>query len=382
MARKKKDNLDVFEKAFNESGLSNAETATEITDMDAFGEEFSDSITDMDDNEDQQDNAEDNQNETVDVHEDNTDIPENILNNMQSAQTAEETNEQPDTQDSVQVSEEESTWVSDSFDAFAEALGWSVEDDEKPTNVDEFIEYIGQVVEQNSTPKYADQRIEQLDNYVKNGGRFEDFYQNQSQAMSYDNIDIEDESNQKAVVRDYLKLSGYTDEQINRKIERYEDADVLSEEAEDAVERLKQYTQHQLEVQQYQQEQARQAQEAQMREFVSNLNQSIANLDNIRGISVPKSDRRALYDYITKVDADGLTQYQKDFNGNLVNNLIESAYFTMKGDSLLGTARRDGQTSAANKLRNMLKHQAKNHSSYNVSEEKQRSVADIASRWL
>lgn len=382
MARKKKDNLAVFEKAFNESGFSNAETTTEITDMDAFGDEFSDSITDMDDNEDQQDNAEDNQNETVDVHEDDTDIPENILNNMQSTQTVEETNEQPDTQDSAQISEAESTWVSDSFDAFAEALGWSVEDDEKPTNVDEFIEYIGQVVEQNSTPKYADERIEQLDNYVKNGGRFEDFYQNQSQAMSYDNIDIEDESNQKAVVRDYLKLSGYTDEQINRKIERYEDADVLSEEAEDAVERLKQYTQHQLEVQQYQQEQARQAQEAQMREFVSNLNQSIANLDNIRGISVPKSDRRALYDYITKVDADGLTQYQKDFNGNLVNNLIESAYFTMKGDSLLGTARRDGQTSAANKLRTMLKHQAKNHSSYNVQEEKQRSVADIASRWL
>lgn len=380
MARKKKDNLSVFEKAFNESGLSNAETTTEVTDMDSDRFEETSTI-DMDNlttNDDTSDDAEGNE-VGDDKFEDNSPIPENVLNNNNASDSDQQMQlEQPDTE-TTQI---ETDWVSDSFDAFAEALGWDVEADEKPTNVDEFIDYIGQVVEQNSTPKYADQRIEQLDQYVKNGGRFEDFYQNQSHAMSYENIDIEDESNQKAVVRDYLKLSGYTDEQINRKIERYEDADMLGEEAEDAVDKLKEYTQRQLEVQQYQQEQARQAQEAQMREFISNLNNSIANLDNIRGISVPKSDRKALYDYITKVDADGLTQYQKDFNGNLVNNLIESAYFTMKGDSLLGTARRDGQTSAANKLRNMLKHQAKNHSSYNVQEEKQRSVADIASRWL
>lgn len=379
MARKKKDNLSVFDKAFNESGFSNAESSPEVVDMDSIESPFdATTITDMDDD-NQQEEAEDDENELVDIHEDNTEIPEDILNNNMSESQEQEEPEQSEEDDVTNI---ESSWVSDSFDAFAEALGWDVEDDEKPKNVDEFIDYIGQVVEQNSTPQYADQRIAQLDEYVKNGGRFEDFYQNQSQAVSYDNIDIEDESNQKAVVRDYLKLSGYTDEQINRKIERYEDADVLSEEAEDAIGKLKEYTQHQLEVQQYQQEQARQAQEAQMREFVSSLNQSIASLDNIRGIAVPKSDRKALYDYITKVDADGLTQYQKDFNGNLVNNLIESAYFTMKGDSLLGTARRDGQTSAANKLRNMLKHQAKNHSSYNVQEEKQRSVADIASRWL
>jgi len=89
---------------------------------------------------------------------------------------------------------------------------------------------------------------------------------------------------------------------------------------------------------------------------MNNLNSGIQNLDNIRGIAIPKEDRKALYDYITKTDADGLTQYQKDFNANMVNNLIESAYFTMKGDTLLGNAKKNGQTSAANKLRTMLRH--------------------------
>lgn len=115
---------------------------------------------------------------------------------------------------------------------------------------------------------------------------------------------------------------------------------------------------------------------------MDSLNSSIASLDNIRGISVPKEDRKALLDYITKTDADGLTQYQKDFNKNMVTNLIESAYFTMKGDALLNTAQRNGQTSAASKLRTMLKHQSKNHTIYGAQEEKAPQAWEIASKFL
>lgn len=179
-----------------------------------------------------------------------------------------------------------------------------------------------------------------------------------------------------------MKMQGFTDEQISRKIERYEDADMLADEADDAVEQLKAIKAEQLRIAQKQQEQARLAQEEQARQFMTDLNSSIASLNNIRGIAVPKEDRKALLDYITKTDADGLTQYQKDFNKNIVNNLIESAYFTMKGDSLLGNARRSGQTSAVSKLRTMMKHQTKNHSSLNATDEKTPQAWEIASKWL
>ena len=76
-----------------------------------------------------------------------------------------------------------------------------------------------------------------------------------------------------------------------------------------------------------------------------------------------------------------MTQYQKDFNANMTQNLIESAYFTMKGDALIGEAKRTGQTTAAEKLRKMLRHQAKNHTAYNV-EDKPKSVVDLASRFF
>ena len=105
-------------------------------------------------------------------------------------------------------------------------------------------------------------------------------------------------------------------------------------------------------------------------------------MTNIRGINVPTEDRQRLYDYIFRTDANGLTQYQKDFNKNLSKNLIESAYFTMKGDALLSEAQRDGETSAAKKLRDILRSGTKNHSRSSVRQEKQHQAWDIASKYL
>ena len=388
MARKKKNPLGDFENALNSLGFGGQEGGDSVTDIDNQ-DVVNQVLDDPNDDIENLDNpdttvTEDNKDTTTDpnVREDDTQVPDNILNNTSDTNTVEENEQEETVEDNNTEIPGEAEQVGAFFDAFAEAAGWSVDDSERPKNVDEFVEYMSKVAEENSIPQYADDRIAQLDQYVKNGGRFEDFYQTQQRSMYYGNIDIEDESNQKAVVRDYYKLQGMNDEQINRKIERYEDADMLEDEATDAVNYLKAYEAQQAQYMAQQQEAQRQAQEQQAAQFVEDLTNGINGLADIRGIAIPKEDKKALYDYITKTDADGLTQYQKDFNGNLVNNLIESAYFTMKGDALLGEAKRNGQTSAASKLRNMLRHQTKNHSSYNVGTEKQPQLLDIASRYL
>ena len=388
MARKKKNPLGDFENALNSLGFGGQEGGDSVTDIDNqdMVNQVLDDPNDDIENLDNPDTTvtEDNKDTTTDpnVREDDTEVPDNILNNTSDTNTVEENEQEETVEDNNTEIPGEAEQVGAFFDAFAEAAGWSVDDSERPKNVDEFVEYMSKVAEENSIPQYADDRIAQLDQYVKNGGRFEDFYQTQQRSMYYGNIDIEDESNQKAVVRDYYKLQGMNDEQINRKIERYEDADMLEDEATDAINYLKAYEAQQAQYMAQQQEAQRQAQEQQAAQFVEDLTNGINGLADIRGIAIPKEDKKALYDYITKTDADGLTQYQKDFNGNLINNLIESAYFTMKGDALLGEAKRNGQTSAASKLRNMLRHQTKNHSSYNVGTEKQPQLLDIASRYL
>lgn len=390
MARKK-NSMAAFDNAFDNLGFSNAEQGESIANLD----------NDILDNEDvtkipgDDDTITNPDAQTTEPSEDNNDtnvqtnpVQDDLNNNNTTTQDSQQTTTTDDVDDidnsddtsNDEGLETEAANVGAFFDAFAEQLGWEVTDEEKPKSVEDLIGYIEDVVEENSKPQYADERIARLDAYVKNGGNFEDFYNKMSQSIEYDSLDIEDEDNQKLAVRDYLKLSGYTDEQISKKIERYEDADMLADEAEDALERLKLYQQRQVEEQQAYQEQIRRQQQEQAQQFVTNLNSTIDNLKSIRGVTIPKEDRKLLFDYITKVDANGLTQYQKDFNKNMVNNLIESAYFTMKGDALIGEATRNGQTTAANKLRQMLRHTTKNHSTYNI-DDKQRSVADIASAW-
>lgn len=388
---KKKQNIpSAFEDAMSGLGYSNTEQAGGVTNMDV-----QDTFVDVEPpitepgTETKPEEKENKPEEDVanDVNKDTSDIPQEVLDRMNGS-----TNDQTIVDNNVDTKEEltkedytEAQQVGALFDAVAESFGWSIDEigeENKPVTVDELTNYLKEVVNQNSVPEYADQRVKMLDEYVKQGGKFEDFYQAQQRQLDYENIDLENENNQRTVIRDLLKASGYSDEQINNKIERYESADMLEEEAEDALSRLKVIKQQETEQLQRQQEAARQRQVEESKAFFDAVTKDINNLTNIRGISIPKEDKRALFDYIFKTDANGYSQYQKDFNKNLTKNLIESAYFTMKADSFITEAKKTGETTAAQKLRQMLRHTSKNHSSYNADEDKQRQAWEIASKFL
>lgn len=375
-----------------DSIYGNGGETSETTDVTNMGRQ--DSVVEVEDDNKTPDNQEGDSEDVKDgddltVGNDKTEIPEHILNNSKEEKEADDNQDNGNTTNDndsgdTELSAEDVTeaqQVSALFDAVGESLGWNMadfKDEEKPVTVEEFTQYLGKVVEHNSVPQYADDRIAQLDEYVKNGGKFEDFYQKQQETLSFDNLDLENEDNQKSIIRELLKHNGYSDEQINNKISRYEDADMLYDESNDALDRLKVIRQQEIEESQKQQEEYARQQEEQNRQFFQSVQSDINNLSTIRGISIPKEDRAALYEYIFKVDQDGVSQYQRDFNKNLSKNLIESAYFTMKGDSLVSGAKRDGETSAAEKLRKIMRHTAKNHSTYN-SRQKQKSAAELVS---
>ena len=385
MAKKKNNIPTEFDDLLGNIGYNNPEEGGGITDIDEMIQENQPDVEEIIKNEPPVNNPEDGNNSGSDdpnAHEDTTEIPEHIDNQVQ--QTEVPPVEEPETKDTTtedptEADIVEAQQVSLLFEAIGNSLGWNldeIDDKDKPVTVDELTKYFSDVVEQNSKPEYADERIQALDEYVRNGGKFEDYYRRQQEALTLDNIDLEDETNQKAVLREFMQRAGYSDEQINKKITRYEDSDVLYDEAEDALDRLKQIRQHEVEEAARQQEEAAKYQEEQSKAFFDTVTKDINSLTNIRGIAVPKEDRKALFDYIFKVDQNGQSQYTKDFNKNLSKNLIESAYFTMKADSLISTAKKTGESSAADKLRNMLRHSAKNHSTFNA-DEKQKSATDL-----
>lgn len=222
---------------------SNAEENNAVTNIDDFV--APDTVLDDDDTNEPPVNTEDG-NETKDdtsTTEDKSDIPPEVIaqmstnDNTTTEQTTETQVEEPSDADVIEAQQ-----VGLLFDAVGQSLGWNMADineNDRPLTVDDLTNYLAETVRQNSVPVYADERVQQLDDFIKNGGKFEDFYNVQKEAMSLDNIDMEDETNQKAVIRELLKHNNYTDEQINKKISRYEDADMLYEESEDALDRLK-----------------------------------------------------------------------------------------------------------------------------------------------
>lgn len=318
---------------------------------------------------------------------DDSNIPQNTINNNHEDTSIETNNNEDENENEPSDADvREAEQVGLFFDAIGQSFGWNMDDikeEDRPLTVDDLTDYIREVVNQNSVPKYADERVQQLDEYVKNGGKFEDFYGQQQTSLSYDNLDMDDETNQKNVISELLKYSGYTDEQIKNKIERYEDADMLGEESEDALSRLKSIKKQQIEYEQQQQQLYMQQQEEQQRAFYTQCMNQINNLQSVQGIQIPASDRAKLADYIFNVDQDGVSKFQKDYNDQdkFINNLLTTAYITMKGDSLITTAKRDGESSATEKLRKILRHSSRNRSTYNT-EEKPKSAVELASKFF
>lgn len=284
--------------------------------------------------------------------------------------------EEAEEEEEVEDNNEENV-VTNFFDAMAEKLNWEFEEGEdKPKNVDELINYFQNVIEENSKPEYSSEEVEALDNFVKQGGDLKKYLTIDAE-LDLDDIDIEDEANQKLVVKQLLKEKGFSTKKIDKLVSRYEEAGLLEDEAQDALEDLKEIKEERKKQLLEDQKKAYREQLQRQQQFYDNVVSEIKGLKNIRGITVPEKDKKVLMDYILKPDTDGKTKYQKDYAKGGVKNLIESAYFTMNADKLIEAAKREGNNSAIDKFRRSLK-----SSSITTKSRKQATGSDDDPIWF
>ena len=284
--------------------------------------------------------------------------------------------EEAEEEEEIEDNNEENV-VTNFFDAMAEKLNWEFEEgEEKPKSVDELINYFQNVIEENSKPEYSSEEVEALDNFVKQGGDLKKYLTIDAE-LDLDDIDIEDEANQKLVVKQLLKEKGFSTKKIDKLVSRYEEAGLLEDEAQDALEDLKEIKEERKKQLLEDQKKAYREQLQRQQQFYDNVVSEIKGLKNIRGITVPEKDKKVLMDYILKPDTDGKTKYQKDYAKGGVKNLIESAYFTMNADKLIEAAKREGNNSAIDKFRRSLK-----SSSITTKSRKQATGSDDDPIWF
>lgn len=282
-------------------------------------------------------------------------------------------NDDEENEDGLSENPDSDNAISAFFDLINEDLGLELgEDETKPKTVKELVGLINEVIEDNSVPSYANEEVANIDEFVRNGGKLEDYFAVVSD-IDLDTLDIASESNQERVVKEFLSKKGFSNTQINKKIAKYKDADLLEDEAEDALESLKEIKIQEKEALLDAQKNQHDAAVLRQQKFINDVVDNVKALDNVRGIAIPKKDKEKLLAYILKADSTGKTAYQKDYEKNSVKNLLESAYFTMKGDALLSSAENTGRSAAIRNFKQSL------NSSTNVSKGAKRIKTDLKS---
>ena len=154
-----------------------------------------------------------------------------------------------------------------------------------------------------------------LDNYEE-GVPLNNLIEMSSKEQTYDSLNEanveKDASLQKALVKDLLTRSGWSQERIQKKIERYEDSGVLLEEAQDALASLKDIQKAEKEnyVEQQKQEQKQRAEAH--KQWLDDLNDHISKKEEILpGFKLSPKDKTNLYNGITKLDKSGKNEIMR-----------------------------------------------------------------------
>jgi hypothetical protein len=288
--------------------------------------------------------------------EDETDEP--IVDEPEKVdEVADEPTDEPE--DVTDVDEAEPEISSYFASTLIDKLGIELDDKEKKfEKVDDVIDLMAEIIKENSRPEFANDEVAAYDQYVRNGGSLKTLYEEiHKDSVDTTKLDLENEKDCKLVIETNLRNLGYKEEKIKKTIERYEDADVLKDEAEDAIEQINEFKIKKEKTLLANQEKERVEADMKNKQFFDNVVAYVNNLKDIRGVSVDSNAKKKIIDYIFRVTPDGSTQFQKAYASDAVKNLIESAYFIHPefGENLLNKTSKKATDDAMKKVRDKLK---------------------------
>lgn len=170
--------------------------------------------------------------------------------------------------------------------------------------------------------------VHKLVEFVEAGGdpkQFMDLYYNQS---SWADFKLEDESDSKAVLKEYLKAQGEDEDEINETLDTYEISGILEKKAKAALTKLqnaeKSYQEQLVEVQKKYDAEQKELAKKQYEDFKAKLYAK----DEIQGFKLTPKMKDNLWDFIMKPDKTGKTGLQKHNETN-ENAQFMYAYLAM-----------------------------------------------------
>lgn len=199
--------------------------------------------------------------------------------------------------------------------------------------------------------------------HLINGGEVGSFV-NQYSQVGFDKVDIKNSNNQKYVLSEFMKLRGDNTQEITENIELYEDNGILAKKAQVAQQKLVAFQEKQKQEFAERQRLAAEEKERTRGEVISNIQDTIANSEEIKGVPLSKKAKKELLSYMTVPtveinDPSGGVQYVTQFqademqSSNNIDEFILKAYLRMT-DYDLSSAKKKSVTAFSSKLRNSL----------------------------
>lgn len=194
------------------------------------------------------------------------------------------------------------------------------EDDEFTGTQEEMIELLSKVAEKKVDSKFDDmlsslpKENAEVIRAIRNGASLEDAYNLSQQEVDYESVDLEDANNQANIVGTYLESQGFSEESINRKISSFYKGGTLKEEALEYREKLQKAQEKTKEEFYSNLKKENEEAEARQIEESKEFRESVTSMRSIGGFDVSEQEANELYDFITKVDKDGKTEFEKQDN--------------------------------------------------------------------
>lgn len=239
-----------------------------------------------------------------------------------------------------------------------EKLGVDLPEDVKIESMEDVVGLLVDIVKENSKPSFADAEIEKLNQFVENGGEIKEYFDTMfSGSLNLDKLDLKKDTDQKLVIREHMLNQGYKEDRIKRALDRFEEAGVLEDQAEDAFDLVKEFNEKKAKKLLAEQEKFALDEQKAKQEFVDTVYNNVQQSKEILGIPLSDLDKKVLIDYILRPDKNGLTEMQKDYNDpqKRVMNLIETAYFKKFQEKISSGKQKQGEKKAYEEIREKLK---------------------------
>tara|TARA_Y100000361_G_C11161256_1_gene347534 strand:- start:1026 stop:2240 length:1215 start_codon:yes stop_codon:yes gene_type:complete len=293
--------------------------------------------------------------ESTEKTEEKTEEPEFKEENVEEKEEVEENvEEKPAKKETIEAEDE------NEFSLFAKMLAekeiLDIDEDFDSTEqglIDAFEKSInGRVNEEiNSFQQSLPQEGKELLAHLMNGGRVSDFT-NAYSGTDVLNLDIsKSEQNQRAVLTEFLKLRGDSNEEIQETLNDYKDLGKLGKNAEKAKARLAEYHSQQRKQLAKKQEESKKMQEQKRVEVINTIQETIKDSQEIKGFPLSRKHKKDLVSYMTNANvkitgADGNPTYVTKFQADEmeasqeIDDFILRAYLRMTKFDLSGTKKK------------------------------------------